>query len=230
MSDRKIKDYPCRERPYEKCMEQGAKHLSDSELLAVILRSGCHGESVVEMALVLLKLCEDKGGIHTLHQISFEELKKIRGIGSVKAIQIACIVEFSKRLWRSEQCFKLQVDRPVTVADYYMEMLRHSEVEETWLVFMDGKNHFLCDYQLSMGTVNCSLVSTREIFKMALRKQAVYILLIHNHPSGDPSPSKEDILVTKKVIDAGKLMEIPLIDHIIIGDGKYISLKEKGFI
>ncbi len=221
MSYSRMKDVPLQERPYEKFKQNGAEALSDGELLAIILRSGCKGEKVTDLAMKILEL-------GSFIRIPYSEFKKISGIGEIKAIQLSCIAEFSRRLWKQEHEIRKRFLQPDQIADYYMQQLRYNEVEQTYLVMMDGRNHFLGDLCLSTGTVKESLLSTREIFKEAIRQNAVYIILMHNHPSGDPSPSSNDILITKKVAEAGKLMDIQLIDHIIIGDGTYISLHKEG--
>lgn len=221
MSYHRMKDVPQEERPYEKFKRSGAESLSEAELLAVILRTGCKGEKVTDVAMKILEL-------GPFFEIPMADFRKLPGIGEVKAIQLKCIAEFSKRLWTKAHDIRMQIVSPKTIADYYMQQLCHSEVEHTYVILMDGKNHFIGDCRISTGTVKESLVSTREIFKEAIRKNAVYIILMHNHPSGDPTPSSSDILVTKRVAEAGKLMDIPLLDHIIIGNGKYISLHEKG--
>lgn len=228
MNIRKMKEVPLMERPYEKCLKYGAEHLSEAELLAVLLRTGCEGLSVSELSMNIVEMCGKRKGIKSLSQMEISDFMKIRGIGKVKAVQLKCITEFAKRLWRSEKELNLKIRCPGQISEYYMEELRNEETESAYVIFLDGKNRFLGDYCLSKGTVNASLVSTREIFKTALQQKAVYIMLVHNHPSGDPAPSKEDIRVTYKVMEAGKLMDIPLLDHVIIGDGTYVSLKEKG--
>ncbi|NBH81748.1 JAB domain-containing protein [bacterium C-53] len=228
MVNRKMKDVPLTERPYEKCLKNGAESLSDAELLAVMLRTGCEGLSVSELSMNIVKMCEKMKGLKSLSQMQIPDFMKIKGIGKVKAVQLKCITEFAKRLWRSEKDLNLKVCHPSQISEYYMEELRNEETESAFVVFLNGKNRFLGDYCLSKGTVNASLVSTREIFRKALQQKAVYIMLVHNHPSGDPTPSKEDIYITYKVMKAGKLMDIPLLDHVIIGDGTYVSLKENG--
>lgn len=228
MNHRKIKDLPKTERPYERCLKYGAESLSEAELLSVLLRTGCEGRSVMELSMNIVELCEKRRGIRSLSQMDVNDFLKIRGIGKVKAVQLKCLVEFSRRLWRSEKELRMQIRCPSQISEYYMEELRNEETECAYVVFLDGKNRFLADECISKGTVNASLVSTREIFKKAIKQQAVFIMLVHNHPSGDPTPSREDILLTDKIIKAGNLMDIPLLDHIIIGDGNYVSLKEKG--
>lgn len=220
-----------RDGPYEKYLKKGAEQLSDAELLAIILRTGTVGEDTVSIAEKVLALpCERQKGIIGLHHISLKELMSIRGIGQVKAIKLKCIAELSSRIAQESAKKTLQLTSPDTVADYYMERLRHFEREKVILLLMDGRNHLITEHVLSEGTVNASLISTREIFLTALRHGAVYIMLLHNHPGGDPTPGRQDILVTQQIKEAGELMGIPLIDHIVIGDRMYYSFKEKGYL
>ncbi len=214
------------DKPYEKFLKFGPEALTDAELLAIIIRTGTKDENSVMIGRKVLDLTDRKPGLLGLHHISLSELMTIRGIGEVKAIKIKCISELSKRLSKASAELNLQIDRPQTVANYYMEELRHVETEHILLVMLDNKNRIINDCIISQGTVNSSLLSPREIFLLALQNKAVYILLLHNHPSGDPTPSKQDIHITKRIMDVSKLIGIPLIDHIIIGDNKYMSFKE----
>lgn len=216
------------EMPYEKFLKVGAQNLSEVELLAIIIRTGTKGCNSLSLAKEVLMLSKQHKGLLGLHHITMEELLSIKGIGEVKAVKIKCIAELSKRLITAKAEQNLQFDKPSTVADYYMERLRHQETENVMLIMVNGKNQLLEDCILSTGTVNASILSPREVFRKALQNNAVYVMLLHNHPSGDPTPSKQDILITEKIAQAAALMEIPLLDHIIIGDNNYISLKEKG--
>ena len=152
------------------------------------------------------------------------------GIGEVKAVKIKCIAELSKRMAMERAADELKFDSPGTVASYFMEELRHEEKETVLLLSLDNRLHLIEKFVLSIGTVNASLLSAREVFVQALKSQASYVMLLHNHPSGDAVPSGQDILITRKIREAGALMEVPLIDHIVIGDGLYTSLKEKGLL
>jgi DNA repair protein RadC len=221
-----IKELPEGERPYERFISAGADALSDAELLAIIIRTGTGQETAMGLAGRVLNSVG--GSIVGLHDTSAEELCLIQGIGMVKATQLKCVAELSKRLSRTNAKRSLIFDKPRTVADYYMEAYRHLDKERSWVVFLNASNKFLGDYLLSIGTVNQTLVSARDLFKEALRYRAVFFMLLHNHPSGDPSPSRQDVLITKKLQEAGKILDIEMIDHIIIGDNRYISLKEIG--
>ncbi|MBQ2276558.1 MAG: DNA repair protein RadC [Lachnospiraceae bacterium] len=225
-----IREYPETERPYEKCMEYGASSLSDSELLAVILRSGSSKMSSVDLSKKILTTHPTISGLVSLHYLSYSDLIKIHGIGKVKAIQIQCVAELSKRMAKQERKQLISLDSPKTVANYYMEEMRHLTKEHMKIALFDCKNGLISDFDIATGTVNAVITSPREIFIEALKKEAVYIVMLHNHPSGDPTPSEQDLITTKRVEEIGQLLGIQLIDHIIIGNHKYISLKEQGIM
>ena len=212
-------------QPYERCMEQGAGALNNAELLAVILRTGSVGENSLELASRLLAI-ESLSGLVSM---TVAQLTKIRGIGKVKAIQLQRIGELSRRLSASRQQ-GIVLDSPQAVGNYYMNRLKDERQEQVLLVFLNNKGALIRDLVLTKGTVNQTILSPREVFIEAFRYQAVKIILIHNHPSGDPPPSAEDVAVTRQIQKAGELTAIPLLDHIIIGDGRFISLKERGYI
>ena len=216
------------DRPYERCLHCGAASLSDTQLLAVILRTGKAGKPVEELAREVLEHAPRQEGLLSLCHLTAEELMQIEGIGRVKAVQLLCIGELSKRIAARRLMPGLSFKDPEKIAAYYMETLRHAEQEEVLAVFLDARVRRISDLLLSLGTANQSLVSTRDLFIAALRRRAVYLVLVHNHPGGDPRPSEEDLLVTRNVMDAGKILNIPLLDHIIIGDGVYTSLRTEG--
>ncbi len=218
------------ELPYEKFEKLGPGALSDAELLAIIIRSGTVGSNSLEVAKKVLKLAGGDNNISGLYNITLEELEGIKGIGKVKAIRIKCVVEMTRRMTMQTRKVSVCFNNPKTVAAYYMEYMRHLETEQVLLILTDNKNNIIKEIMISKGTVNTSLLSPREIFIEAIRYHAVHILLLHNHPSGDPTPSRKDIEITKIILDSSKLLNIPLVDHIIIGDNKYISLKEQGLL
>lgn len=222
-----MKELPPGERPYEKCLEYGTGSLSDAELLAVILRTGTNGCTAVQLAQKILKCSKSHEGLAGIHHLSMKELMQIPGIGKVKAIQIKAIGELSKRLARTQAKYQMMFNRPDTIAEYYMEHLRHEEQERLICMMLDTKNNFLGETELFRGTVNASLVSPREVFLEALRYHAVNIILVHNHPSGDPTPSEQDLLVTERIRRTGELLDIHLLDHIVIGNQSYISFQEQ---
>lgn len=223
-----MKEKPKELRPYERCMEYGPEVLNDAELLAVVLRTGAVGVESVELGSQILHLVSPQKGIAGLGNLSMRELMEIKGIGKVKAVQIQCIVELSRRMSKAIMAESVSFHNPASVAQYYMEDLRHLTQEQMTLILLNTKSVRMKEIVIFKGTVNSSIVSPREIFVEAMRYGAVFVVLLHNHPSGDPTPSTEDILVTKRLREAGKIVGIPLIDHIIIGDNNYVSLKERG--
>lgn len=225
---KKIKELTREERPYEKCERFGAENLTDIELLAILLRTGTRGENSMELAKRILYPDFDSGGIQNLHHWSFEQLIHVKGIGKVKAIQILCICELARRLSKACAGPGLRFDAPDTIARYYMEDLRYQKQEAMKLLLLNTKSRLIGETDISRGTVNSAVVSPRELFVEALQKDAVSIILLHNHPSGDPTPSREDILVTKRVFEAGRMIGVELLDHIIIGNNCYSSMREQG--
>lgn len=228
---KRMKDMPMEERPYERCRQYGPQQLTDAELLAVIIRTGSTCETSLDLSQKILALNYPKKGILGLLHHTLPELLAIRGIGQVKALQLLCIGELSKRIWKQAASEGREIFRdPAEIAAYYMEDMRHLEQEQVQVMFFDTKQRLLREHLLTKGTVNLSLISPREILIEALRCGAVTMILIHNHPSGDPTPSEEDKQITRRVVKAGQLVGIALLDHIIIGDTTYISLRERGII
>ena len=218
-------------RPYEKFMQFGAEYLTESELLAVILRTGTKELDAESLAEEILQIASyGQQGLLGLHRISMERLLQIKGIGKVKAIQIKCVLELCTRMAKTKAKEKLTFNRSGSVAAYYMESLRHRNKECVILLMLDTKGRLLKETELSKGTVKSSLLSPREVFVEALDASAVNIILLHNHPSGDPTPSNEDLEITATIAEMGRKLDIPLIDHIIIGDNRYISFKEQGYL
>ena len=225
-----MKGLPISERPYEKVLEKGPASLSDAELLSVILRSGTKNIPVREMAEEILNSGNPPGLAGLLHG-AVEDYKEIRGVGEVKAIQLACVGELSARIWKTAASEKTVVfDAPSKVAAFYMEEMRHLEQEEIRVMFLNTKQNLIRDLLVSKGTVNASVVTPREILIEGLRCLAVSMILVHNHPSGDPSPSESDILLTRRVQEAGNVIGISLLDHIIIGDKRFLSFRQQQII
>lgn len=222
-----MKERPESERPYEKCLKSGAESLSDGELLAVILRCGTKNCSALELAYALLDSHPVYKGLAGLYHMDLKLLKEIPGIGNVKAIEILCVLELSRRLARSSLEREQEFSAPEDIAAYYMEEMRHLTVENVKLLLLDGKHRLMKEILLAKGTANTAWIPVRTIFVEALRLEAVYLILIHNHPSGCPEPSREDLIITRKIKEAGELVGIPLSDHIIIGDRCYTSLREQ---
>ena len=218
-------------KPYEKFKELGANALSNEELLAIILRTGTNNKPAVKVAEEVLNTKDAYDGkLMGLYHKSLKELMEIEGIGEVKAIKLKCLTELSIRMAKERFDNRPIFQKPQDIASYYMETCRHLEVEKVFLLCLDNQLRLMKECELSKGTINMSLMSPREIFIEALKSNAVHILLIHNHPSGDPDPSRADIQISKKIMDAGKIMDIQLLDHIIIGDHSYVSLKEQKLI
>ncbi len=223
-----MKEMPESEKPVEKCFRYGAQTLSDAELLAVILKSGTKGMTALQLAQFFLSK-KDKNLLN-LNSMRLEEMQEIPGIGQVKAAQLKCIAELARRVTQASRFKEVRLNDPASIAAYYMESLRHETKENLLLSMFDSKSGLLGDEIISIGTVSNSLVSPREIFLKALEYKAVHIVLLHNHPSGDPAPSEADLAVTKRVADSGMVLGIALADHIIIGDNNYISFRENGLL
>ena len=222
-----IKDIPEALRPYEKALAYGVEALDDAELLALVLRTGSSKEGILPLARRLLK---DNGGrIGAIRYYSREELLGFEGIGPVKAVQIKALLELAVRLSRPDDK-KADLSSPEKCASYFMEEMCGYDREVVKAIFLDSKSRFLRAMNISTGTVTQSMVPVREILLHALSARAVSLILMHNHPSGDPEPSEADYLATKRMEEAGKLVGIHLVDHLILGDHSYISLHERGWI
>lgn len=225
-----IPDFETEHRPYEKCLKYGASSLTDAELLAVIIRTGTKGVTSVDLAQQILRLSPHNDGLLGICHLSDKELISLPGVGQVKAIQILCIGELSKRIATYQAKRNLSFCDPGSIAEYYKEQLRHEEQEVMICMMLNTKNHLIGEELISKGTVNTSIVSPRELFLAAFRFHAVNIILVHNHPSGDPTPSQADIDLTGRILQAGELLDIHLLDHIIIGDCEYISFRESNML
>jgi len=219
-----MKNLPESERPYEKYVRYGAEMLSDAELLAIILKSGTKKENSLDIARKLLE--NNHHNLLNLYDLSYHDLLRIPGIGPVKAIQLKAVAELSKRIATTKSGYHLNMNSPATIAAYYMEQLRHRKEEVLLCAFFDAKCHFLGDVIISKGSVDFAYVSPREIFRHAFDYEAVMFVLLHNHPSGDPMPSQDDIHVTYRIQKGAQILELQLVDHIIIGDNQYYSFKE----
>lgn len=220
------KEIQKQDMPYEKFLRFGAENLTERELLAIILRTGTRESSALELAGKVLSLARyPREGLLGLYDVTLEELMGIKGIGMVKAIKLKCLTELSMRISRASASVGLCFTNADAVAAYFMEKLRHRDTECVILVCLDSKGQLLQEKELSRGSVNMSLISPREIFMEALQCKAVNIILVHNHPSGDPTPSKSDLKLTEHVRELGEKMDIALLDHIIIGDNRYTSFQ-----
>lgn len=223
-----MKQLPKEDRPYEKCLAQGARFLTDEELLAVIIRTGSKDATSLELAKSILALEGHGTRLLGLLHHSLKDYCRIKGIGMVKGAQLMCIGELSRRIWNYKtKETVLSFTQPEQIAEYYMEDLRHLEQEEIHVMFLNTKQNLLRDFLVSKGTVNASVITPREILIEGLRSLAVSMILVHNHPSGDPSPSESDLLLTRRVKEAGDVIGISLLDHIIIGDKRYLSFRQQ---
>lgn len=217
--------------PYERFVRFGPDSLTDAELLAIIIRTGTKTNSPIDIAGKILAMGRDKErGLNSLFSLSVEELQKVHGIGRVKAIKLKCIAELAKRMAARGNEITMDCSEPSEVARIYMERLRHEDREKVILLCLNNRLGLICEDVISLGTVSSAAVSPREIFMKALKAGASYVLLLHNHPGGDPSPSRADVSLTNKICKSGEMLGIDLIDHIIIGDKNYTSFKEKGLL
>ena len=198
--------------------------------LLLYSRQEPEGDKVMDLAVQLLNLNPSCPGLEGIMGLELADFQKIRGIGRVKAVQLAAVCELSRRMSRIQFSESYAFTTPQSIADYYMAYMCRLGHEEVHVMMLDTKQHMISECLLTKGTVNASLIAPREIFIQALKAGAVSIVLVHNHPSGDPTPSREDMLTTKRILDAGALIGIELLDHIIIGNNCYISFREEGIL
>lgn len=220
-----IRDLPSQERPRERLRASGASYLSNAELLAIILRTGMPSESVLSMASRLLARF---GGLGGLVKASFNELCAERGLGEAKAAQLKSALELGRRLVSLQPGDRMAIRSPQDVANLLQAEMGLLEQEELRVVLLDSKNQVVGISQVYKGSVNTSLIRMGELFRDAIRNNCVAVVVVHNHPSGDPTPSAEDIAVTEQIVAAGKLLDVDVLDHLVIGQHGYVSLKEKG--
>ncbi|HLR21982.1 MAG TPA: DNA repair protein RadC [Tissierellaceae bacterium] len=223
-----IKELPLSERPREKLYSYGVGSLSNAELLAIIIRTGYGNVTAIDLAQKVINM--DTRGLSHLTDISLEQLTEIKGIGDCKAAQILAVIEIGKRLNRLAPHERTKVNSPIVLVNLLMDEMRFLNKEHFRIAILDTKNQVLAIENISIGTLNSSIVHPRDVFNMAIRRSANSIILIHNHPSGDPQPSNEDINITHRLVDVGDLLGIKVLDHIIIGDNRYISFKEKNLM
>jgi DNA repair protein RadC len=222
-----IRDIPPHDRPRERMIAFGPQSLSNHELLAILLRTGTKEESVLQLSNRILNEFE---GLRLLKDASLEEITAIHGIGSAKAIQLMAAVEIGRRIGRLKYEDRFMIRAPEDAANYMMEEMRFLSQEHFVCLYLNTKNQVMHKQTLFIGSLNASIVHPREVFKEAFRRSAASIVCLHNHPSGDPAPSREDIDVTKRLVECGKILGIDVLDHLIIGEKKYVSLKEKGYL
>lgn len=222
-----IKDMPLEERPREKLLFRGPEVLSNAELLAILLRTGNKNESAVQLAT---RIISQGGGLNKLPDLSIEDLQENKGIGPDKAVTIKAALELGSRLATAPREAQDSITNPRQAAQLFMEELRYKKKEYFKILLLNTKNQLISREEVSVGSLSASIVHPREIFSIPLRKSASSVILFHNHPSGDPSPSQEDLEVTRRLVDAGNIIGIKVRDHIIIGDGSFFSFREKGLI
>jgi DNA repair protein RadC len=222
-----VKEWPENERPRERLMRYGAAGMSDAQLLAIILRTGGGGTGVMTLAIQLL---EEFGGLRNIDGAAIGDLSRVKGIGTAKIAQLRAAFELGRRLMRETLGDKPVLSSSHAVYSFFAPVVKNMKKETFLCALLDTKNRFIREVKISEGTLTNSLIHPREAFRDAVRESAASIIFVHNHPSGDPEPSREDIAVTGKLKDAGQIVGIEVLDHVIIGDGRYVSLKEKGIL
>ena len=221
----RIADLEADDRPRERMALVGAQALSKAELLAILLRVGMEGENAVAMGHRLLVEFE---GLIGLHRASFEQLCRVKGLGPAKAAQIKAAIELGRRLREEDPDARTPIHSPEDVAGLVQYEMSALTQEHLWVLLLDTRNQVLGIDKLYKGSLNASSVRIGEIFRSAIQRNAAALIVVHNHPSGDPKPSPEDIALTRALVQAGKLLDIDLLDHVVIGQGRYASLKELG--
>ncbi|MDR1292051.1 MAG: DNA repair protein RadC [Clostridiales Family XIII bacterium] len=224
----RIKELPCSERPRERLISLGAGALSNQELLALLIGSGVKGESAMALALKVLGCTEE--GIVWLQAASVEELSRIMGIGDATACRISAAAELGKRMSESRTAQHIRFDSPDDIASLFMEDLRYAKNELFKTLLLNVRGEMMGREIVSMGSINSSIVDAREVFRPAVKRGAASIVLVHNHPSGNPAPSPQDIEVTKGLVEAGDVLGIKVLDHLIIGDGCFTSFRRNNLM
>ena len=229
----RIKDLPNRERPRERLAELGPNALSDAELIAILLRTGLQGKSAVDVGA---ELVQQFGTLSALAQATLEELQSIKGIGRDKAIALQSAFTLARRMAAEIREAAPVLDTPDSVADFLREECRPYEVEHFYAILVNTRRRLIRKVHLTNGTLDAAIVHPRDVFRHAVAANASAVILVHNHPSGDPTPSKADITVTRDLVRAGQLLKIEVLDHVILGQRTtdrardYFSLKEHGYI
>ena len=222
----RITDLHKTERPRERLAELGPQALSKAELIAILLRVGVPGENAVQVGQRLL---DAFGGLPGLHRAPLEELTRQHGIGAAKAIQIKAAIELGRRLTQEAPDAPRTINSPADAARLVQYDMQALEGEHLRIILLNTRNHVLGEpEELYQGSVNTSQVRIAEIFKAAIRRNAAALIIVHNHPSGDPTPSPDDLALTRACVEAGKLLDIDVLDHLVIGQNRYVSMKERG--
>ncbi len=225
LAERPLREWPIQERPIERLVGCGPSALSDSELLAVLLNGSAGGTNPVALAQQLMSTF---GGWQGLQQADLNELQCVRGLGRARAAQVKAALEVARRMLLAEPGERLQIKSPADVVQLLMVEMSHLDQEHLRTICLDTKNRVQTVATVYVGSLNASLVRVGEIFKEAIRRNSAAIIVSHNHPSGDPTPSPEDILVTREIISAGKMLDIEVLDHLVIGQGRFVSMRERG--
>jgi DNA repair protein RadC len=220
----RITDLSKEERPRERLETSGPQALSKAELLAILLRVGVRGENAVQLAQRILN---ELGGLVGIQRASFKEVCKIHGLGTAKAAQIKAAIELGYRLMQENPELTSGIGSPADAAELVRYRMQALSQEELWVILLDTRNRMLHIEQVYKGSLNSSMVRVGELFRPAIERNAASIIIAHNHPSGDPSPSPEDVALTRAVVQAGKLLDIDVLDHLVIGSGSFISMKER---
>ncbi len=220
-----IRDLPAGERPRERLAHAGEGALSTTELLAIILRTGMGGESVLDMAR---RLISRYGGLPGLARASFAELQSEKGLGEAKTAQIKAALELGRRMLLVAPEDRFIVRSPADVAQLLMAEMAHLEQEHFRVLYLDTRNRLLGSKTVYVGSLNASHIRVGEVFRGAVRRNCAAVIVVHNHPSGDPTPSPEDVEVTRQLVAAGKLLDIEVLDHLIIGQQRFVSMRERG--
>ena len=223
----RITDWPEDERPREKLIALGPEYLSNSELLAILFRTGSRTQTAVDLAKTVIN---QFGDLHQLSQLNFRKFSQVKGIGMTKAVTLATSFELARRIASLPATQKFKINSPELVFQKYGPIVAHLKKEIFMVLLLNSANILLRDLRISEGTLNASLVHPREVFQPAINEPAASIILLHNHPSGEVQPSLEDKNITQRLIQSGKLLDIPVIDHIIIGQDAYFSFKEEGLL
>ena len=219
------------DKPREKCRMYGVKALTDQELLAILLRTGTRDKTVLALSEEILHINPLYDGLVGLAHVSEAEYRQIPGIGAVRAMELCAIGEISARIWkRRRRVSEIDFRDPDSVAGYLKEDMRHLDYETVHILYMDNHKRLIRDFVVSRGTCSQTALSPRDIFAEGIRISAVCMIMVHNHPSGDPEPSDEDMHFTRDLELAGRMVGISLIDHIIIGDNRYYSFRKQGLI
>lgn len=223
----RIKDWPADERPREKLIALGGEYLSDSELLAILFRTGGKNYTAVDLAKTVIN---NYGNLHTLAQLDYRKFARLKGIGAAKAVTLAASFEIARRIAALPKNQKLKITSPEIIFQRFGPRLSSLKKEVFTVLLLNSANILMREYKVSEGTLNASLVHPREVFQPAIADLAASVILMHNHPSGETQPSAEDKNITHRLVEAGKLLDIPVLDHIIIGVESYFSFKEEGFL